>query len=170
MPLNQIPQPDTIEISDWLRLRKYDGNYELFLPGYRDPCVYQNSEGIFDESRIPDLGYVKGMCSYLDGVGELYFIEAKEGEIFVPIGDVTVKDENPPIAIWKDNYRGKGIGTLVMQTVICRLKALGFEKIKGSTVYKWNLASQKMHERLGFHRVRESEKEYFYDLEFSEPG
>ena len=165
MALKEFEQPEIIDISDSLRLRKYDGHYELFLPGYQNPVVYQNSEGIFDESRIPNLDYVKGMCTYLAKVGELYYIEVKENVTYVPIGDVTVKDENPPIAIWVDAYRGKGIGKLVMQTVIDRLKGLGFAKITGSTVYKWNTASQKLHEGLGFHRISEDEKEITYERE-----
>jgi len=164
MALKEFVQPEIIEISDSLRLRKYDGHYELFLPGYQNPVVYQNSEGIFDESRIPNLDYVKGMCSYLAMVGELYYIEAKENDAYIPIGDVTVKDENPPIAIWLDAYRGKGIGKLVMQAVIDRLRVLGFEKITGSTVYKWNEPSQKMHEKLGFHKVSDDEKEIIYEM------
>ena len=98
-------------------------------------------------------------------MGELYYIEAKDNGTYVPIGDVTVKDNNPPIAIWVDAYRGKGIGKLVMQTVIDRLKELGFAKIAGSTVYQWNTSSQKLHESLGFHRVSEDEKEIIYERE-----
>lgn len=165
MALKEFEQPEIIDINDSLRLRKYDGHYELFLPGYRDPVVYQNSEGIFDEGRIPDLEYVKRMCTYLARVGELYYIEAKENGTYVPIGDVTVKEENPPIAIWREAYRGKGVGRLVMEAVIGRLKELGSAKITGSTVYQWNSASQKLHERLGFRRVSEDEKEIVYERE-----
>ena len=165
MALKEFEQPEIIDINDSLRLRKYDGHYELFLPGYRDPVVYQNSEGIFDEGRIPDLDYVKRMCTYLARVGELYYIEAKENGTYVPIGDVTVKEENPPIAIWREAYRGKGVGRLVMEAVIGRLKELGSAKITGSTVYQWNTASQKLHERLGFRRVSEDGKEIVYERE-----
>ena len=165
MALKEFEQPEIIDINDSLRLRKYDGHYELFLPGYRDPVVYQNSEGIFDEGRIPDLDYVKRMCTYLARVGELYYIEAKENGTYVPIGDVTVKEENPPIAIWREAYRGKGIGRLVMEAVIGRLKELGSAKITGSTVYQWNTASQKLHERMGFRKVSEDEKEIVYERE-----
>lgn len=163
MALENHIQPDLIEITDTLRLRKYDGNYEVFLSGYRNPVVYQNSEGIFDETRIPDLAYVKGMCTYLAKAGELYYIEVKEEKAFLPIGDVTVKPENPPIAIWRDDYRQKGIGYQVMEAVISRLKKLGYEKITGSTVYQWNTASQKLHEKLGFYKVEENEKEIVYE-------
>lgn len=165
MPFPNIEQPSMIQINDSLRLRRYDGHYEKLLPGYQDPYVYQNSEGIFDETKIPNLNYVKGMCSYLDSVGEFYFIEAKENEAFVSIGDVTVKPENPPIAIWFSRYRGIGIGTLVMQAVIARLKALGYAKISGSGVFKWNTVSQHLHEKLGFMRVSETEDSFIYDLD-----
>lgn len=164
MAWSNVKQPDMIIITDTLRLRKYDGNFEQFLPGYQDPVVYQNSEGIFDDSKKPDLEYVQRMCGYLSGVGEMYYIEVKENGVFVPVGDVTVKPENPPIALWANRYRGRGIGYTVMQTVIARLKELGCEKITGTTVYKWNTASQKLHEKLGFQRVGEEDDEYVYEL------
>lgn len=163
-----IQQPEIIVINDSLRLRKYDGNYEIMLAGYQDPYVYQNSEGIFDEARKPDLDYVKGMCEYLDKAGEFYFIEVKENDSFISVGDVTVKAENPPIAIWMEKYRGVGIGTTVMKAVILRLKELGIYKITGSTVFKWNLPSQKMHQKLGFQCVDENKKEFVYDLNICE--
>lgn len=165
MPIPGVSQPEIIQLTGTYRLRRYDGRYELALPGYRDPVVYENSEGIFDENRIPDLDYVRGMCEYLDKAGELYFIEALEGGGYVPIGDVTVKDENPPVAIWRGEYRGKGLGTIVMRAVIDRLRELGYGKIRNSTVYKWNEGSLKMHLKLGFKVARETEKEFYLDLE-----
>lgn len=164
MPLKDIPQPDILQISDTLRLRKYGGDYSAFLPAYQTPYIYQNSEGIFDGKKRPDLNYVKGMCEYLDRNGELYLIEAKENGSFLVIGDVTVKSENPPIAIWLERYRGVGVGAAVMKTVIARLRELGFTEITGSTVYKWNLPSQKLHEKLGFQRTGEKENAYLYSL------
>ncbi len=164
MPLPNIPQPQLLPIVPGLRLRRYDGHYEIFLPGYQTPAVYENSEGIFDLEKIPDLGYVKGMCNFLESAGELYYIEIEESGAFVPIGDVTIKPQNPPIALWREEYRGKGIGRQVMQAVIARLRALGYEKISGSSVFRWNTASQRLHESLGFYRVGENEREFFYDL------
>ena len=165
MPLAGISQPEYIILTDTLRLHRYNGNYAAALAGYRDPVVYQNSEGIFDEARIPDLSYIKGMMTYLDGVGELYYIEAYENGTYLPVGDVTFKPENPPIAIWLERYRGVGIGTQVMRTLIERLRALGYKKICGSTVYKWNTASLAMHRALGFSVARETENEYILELD-----
>lgn len=167
MPLQNIKQPDIIQLTDTLRLKRYDGHYEKALIGYQNPYVYQNSEGIFDENKKPDLSYVKRMCEYLDQIGEFYFIEVLKEENYISIGDVTVKSENPPIAIWFDEYRQKGIATIVMQTVIQRLKNLGYQKISGSCVYKWNNASLRLHLKLGFQIVNESENFYILDLDLN---
>ena len=47
---------------------------------------------------------------------------------------------------------------------IKKLKELGYDKITGTTVYKWNLSSQRMHEKLGFVKVDENDDEYIYEL------
>jgi len=164
VPLGNRDQPEMIVVNDFLRLRKFDEDYAAMLSGYQDPYVYQNSEGIFDDAQKPDLDYVKRMYDYLSEAGEFYVIEVKENEKFVPVGDVTIKPENPPIAIWQERYRGQGIGLAVMETMIKRLKMLGFEKISGSTVFQWNIPSQKLHEKLGFCRAGETEEEIFYEL------
>lgn len=164
MAINNIEQPNIININESLRLIKYNGNYEIALSGYQDPYVYQNSEGIFDDTKKPDLEYIKGMFKWLNNNGELYYIQVKDGQDYISIGDVTVKDVNPPIAIWYEKYRFIGIGTKVMKTVIKRIKELGYEKITGTTIYKWNLSSQRMHEKLGFVKVDENDDEYIYEL------
>lgn len=163
MPLDHIIQPECIEIEQGLRLKKFDGDFEEMLQGYQDPVVYQNSEGIFEEDKIPNREYIKGMCAYLDRVGEFYFIQVLENGEYVSVGDVTIKSENPPIAIWQSKYRGIGLGTKVMKAVMNRLSNLGYEKITGTTIFIWNLESQKMHEKLGFYRVGETDKEYIYE-------
>ncbi|RKJ42200.1 GNAT family N-acetyltransferase [Acutalibacter sp. 1XD8-33] len=108
------------------------------------------------------------MCGYLDSHGELYFIEALENGAWTAIGDATVKPENPPIAIWRGDYLGRGIGRRAMQAVIARLRQRGCEKITGSTVYKWNQASLHMHQNLGFRIVGETEREYYLELDLSQ--
>lgn len=163
MPFDNIVQPEIIEIEHGLRLKKFDGNIDKMLEGYHDPVVYQNSEGIFDQEKIPDADYITGMCKYLENVGEFFFIQVLESGEYISIGDVTVKSENPPIAIWEKKYRGVGIGSKVMKTVIKRLSSLGYKKITGTSIFKWNTASQKMHENLGFYRVGETEKDYIYE-------
>lgn len=164
MPIRNIEQPIVIEVDENIRLLKFNGNYEIALSGYQDPYVYHNSEGIFDDAKKPDINYIKGMFEWLDNKGELYYIQVKDGQDYISIGDVTIKDVNPPITIWYEKYRFIGIGTKVLKTVIKRLKELGYEKITDTTIYKWNLSSQRMHEKLGFVKVDENEDEYIYEL------
>ena len=164
MPIRNIEQPIVIEVDENIRLLKYNGDYEAALIGYQDPYVYQNSEGIFDDIKKPDLEYIKGMFKWLNNNGELYYIQVKDGQDYISIGDVTIKDVNPPITIWYEKYRFIGIGTTVMKTIIKRIKELGYEKITGTTIYKWNLSSQRMHEKLGFVKVDENDDEYIYEL------
>ncbi len=37
MPIDHIPQPDILPISETLRLRKYDGTHDFALSWYTDP-------------------------------------------------------------------------------------------------------------------------------------
>jgi GNAT superfamily N-acetyltransferase len=165
MPIEQIKQPDTIQINDWLRLKAYNGKHDFALAWYQDQVVYYNSEGITDEKKIPDERYLDCMYVYLDAVGELYFIEVLENGKYRPIGDTAVKAKNPPIVIGEEVYRGKGIGKLVLQTVINRAREVGISKIHGTIVYDYNTASQKLHESLGYKCVGKSGNELIYELE-----
>jgi GNAT superfamily N-acetyltransferase len=129
MPFQNIQQPDFIEINETLRLRKYDGNYVIAIPWYQDELVRSFSEGIVDKSKRLDANYVSRKLSGLNLVGEEYFIEVLENGEFVPIGDVTLKEDDPPIEIGVPKYRGKGIGTKVMQALVCRAREIGIKKI-----------------------------------------
>ena len=46
------------------------------------------------------------MYEFLSTRGELYFIEVKENENWYAIGDVTLWEENLPIAIGDEEYWG----------------------------------------------------------------
>lgn len=164
MALPGIEQPDFLWIEDWLRLRKYNGDYQVAIKWYQDPVVYYNSEGITNQEKIPDENYVKGMYKYLSEAGECYFIEVIENGSFVPIGDITLKEENLPIVIGEGRYRGIGLGKKVMGAILRRAREVGIPKIRGSIVYTYNVASQKLHESLGFRIVEIRENEIEYEL------
>lgn len=165
MAYKDFVQPQIINIDNELRLRAYDGNYMQAVPWYQDEVVYYNSEGITDISKIPDENYVKRMYEYLNNNGELYFIEVLENGQFIPIGDVTLKEQNLPIAIGVAKYRGRGIGTRVMKAIINRAKEVGIKKFYGTIVYDYNIASIRMHESLGYKCVEIKGKEKIYELE-----
>ena len=165
MPYKDYVQPQIIITNNELRLRAYDGNYKQAIPWYQDEVVYFNSEGITDPSKMPDESYVKRMYEYLNSNGELYFIEVLENEEYNPIGDVTLKEQNPPIAIGVARYRGRGIGKEVMKSIIKRAREIGITKFYGTTIYDYNIASQRMHETLGYKCVEIRGKDRIYELE-----
>jgi RimJ/RimL family protein N-acetyltransferase len=150
MPIKGINQPEIIVIDETLRLKAYDGNYLLAFPWYQDEIVRKFSEGIIDPNVQLDENWVAKKLNALNSNSELYFIEVNERGIFVAIGDVTLQENNPPIEIGVAKYRGAGIGTKVMKTLIMRAKEIGIKKIYNTGCYADNIASQKMLENAGF--------------------
>lgn len=166
MALGTFEQTKIICIDCSLRLRAYGGNFRQAVAWYQDEVVYYNSEGITDASKIPDEDYVRKMYECLSSSGEFYFIEVLEGGEYVPIGDVTLKEENPPIVIGVPKYRGIGIGKRVMQAIIARARELGISRFYDTTIYDYNTASRKLYESLGFRcvGVRGNVRTYELDL------
>lgn len=150
MPFQGIDQPAIIEIDDGLRLRAYDGNHHVAFPWYQDDVVRRFSEGITDPAKRLDENWVAKKLNALSSSGELYFIEVREEGGFVPIGDVTLQENNPPIEIGVARYRGVGIGTKVMKAIVERARQIGIEKIYNTGCYEDNHASQRMLEKAGF--------------------
>ncbi|MGE5579626.1 MAG: GNAT family N-acetyltransferase [Bacillota bacterium] len=164
MTLVGIEQPQFVLIDGTLRLKAYDGDYRKAVTWYRDPVVYRNSEGIADAGKIPDGDYVRKMYEYLSTSGELYFIEVLEDGEFVSIGDVTLKGENPSIAIGVPRYRGIGIGKKVMMAIIARARELGIARFYGTKIYDYNTASRRLFESLGFKCVGVQGNTRIYEL------
>ena len=150
MPFRNIAQPEIINIDSSLRLRAYDGNFSIAYEWYQDDTVRKFSEGITDPDKRLDMNWVAKKLNALNNNGELYFIEVIENENFIPIGDVTLQENNPPIEIGVAKYRGIGIGTKVMKALITRAKEVGIKKIYNAGCYEDNTASQKMFENAGF--------------------
>ena len=161
-------QPNFIQIDESLRLRAYDGNHSIAVLWYQDDIVRKFSEGITDPNKRLDESWVALKLNSLSQSGELYFIEVLEGGKYVPIGDVTLQESNPPIEIGVARYRGIGIGTKVMQALISRAREIGIKKIYNTGCYEDNFASQKMLENAGFtlvhHDKEKRRKVYEIDL------
>ncbi len=164
MPIKNIEQPEIIVITNKLRLRKYDGVFDFALKWYQD------EETLLSVNNTPDkydMDRLKRMYTFLANQGEEYFIEIIEGETFVPIGDVTFWKDDMPIVIGEKKYRGKGIGKLVITTLINRAKTLGYGEIRVDEIYKFNISSQKLFESCGFTKYEETEKGYRYCYKIS---
>ena len=102
------------------------------------------------------------MYEYLNNQGELYFIEIKKGNKFIPIGDVTFSMNDMPIVIGEKSYRGIGIGTRVIEVLKERACKLEYKQLSVREIYEYNSASQRLFEKQGFNKVQKTEQGYSY--------
>ena len=96
MAIEGVEQPEILEINETLRLRRYDGAADFAFAWYQDPELVYLVDGV---KRPYDRETLYNMYDYLDQHGELYFIEARAGEGFAPIGDVAFSRTDLPIVI-----------------------------------------------------------------------
>lgn len=155
MPIQGIEQPEIIQIDSELRLRKFDGIYDFAFDWYQDVETVYMVDGVKNPYSRETL---KCMYEYLDKQGELYFIEVKAGNNFLPIGDVTFWKDDMPIVIGDKSYRGKGIAKRVIGRLIERGKELGYECLRVNEIYDFNAVSRKCFEGLGFRVYEQTEK------------
>lgn len=162
MPIEKINQPEIIDISSNLRLRKFDNNYNFTFDWYQDENTVRLVDGL--DAKKYDLDKLRKMYRYLDNIGELYFIEILENNKFIPIGDVTFCQQDIPIVIGDEKYRGKGIGKKVLEAIIRRGKELGYKELNVREIYTYNVASQKLFESVGFNKSGDTANGFSYKL------
>ena len=162
MPIPGIQQPDILTIDTTLRLKKVGNRFDFALPWYQDPETLMLVDGKTDPYDMPHLAE---MYRYLEQHGELYWIELREGESWRPIGDVTFWQEDMPIVIGDPACRGKGVGKKVIGALISRGKSLGYPALWVDEIYRWNPASRRCFESLGFRPCAVTEKGERYCLD-----
>ncbi len=161
--IRNINQPEIIFIDYKLRVRSpKKEEWSTAVPWYSNPKVMYYSEGAKD--KIYNIEEIIKMYEYLSNVGELYFIEVLEEMQWKSIGDVTLSEENIPIAIGEEAYWGKGIGTKVIAKLIERARAIGLNKISIPAIYHYNKRSQNLFKALGFIEIGENHNEKSYEL------
>ncbi len=164
MPIYGITQPEIIAVDDMLRLRKIDTDSDcsFALDWYQDEETLMLVDGV----KVPyDLDKLYRMYRVLEGMGELYWIEAKIDGEFTPIGDVTFCKEDLPIVIGPKAQRNKGIGRKVIAALAGRGRELGYPYLDVQEIYRYNLGSQRMFESVGFEKHEETEHGISYRLE-----
>ena len=155
-------QPKWIDIDASLRLKTpKKSEWKLAYPWYQNPQVMYLSEGV--KNKTYELEQIYNMYEFLSTRGELYFIEVKEEGGWVAIGDVTLAEENLPIAIGDEAYWGQGIGKAVIKALLKRAKFLGMTKISVPAIYHYNIGSQRLFESCGFKKVGENDTEKSYE-------
>lgn len=164
MSIASIIQPNYINISNEIRLRKYDGKIKFALCWYQDEETLMLVDGRYEPY---DMERLNRMYNYLNKQGELYFIEYKICDTYIEIGDVTFSEEDMPIVIGNKDYRGYGIGKKVVLKLIERGKDLGYKKLFVNEIYDYNIGSQKLFEGVGFEKYEQTIKGYRYCLDLS---
>ncbi len=164
MPIKGIKQPNQIDIDDYLRLNAYNGLFDFALDWYQDMESLKLIDG--DEAIPYTMERLQKMYEYLNDHGELYFIEKKINENYVPVGDVTFWKDDMPIVIAK-KYRNQGIGKKVVQCLIDRAKALGYKQIHIQQIYHYNIGSQKLFQGCGFKKTASTESGASYSLDIN---
>ena len=161
MPIENIPQPELLPVSDSLRLRKYDGNHDFALFWYLDPETVWLVDGDKD-LYTPEL--LSKMYTHQDTHGELYFIEVRGNDNWRPIGDVCLSTDDFAIVIGEKDLRGKGVGRAVASALVERARSLGWKQVRVGDVYDFNARSRHMFTSLGFREEAKTEKGHSYIL------
>lgn len=161
MAIPGIIQPDILEISVGLRLRRYDGRHVFALPWYQDEETVYLVDGI-RQPYTPER--LERMYTWLDEQGELYWIEVLTEEGWLPIGDVTFWRDDMPIVIGDRRYRGRGIGRQVVSALIRRGQGLGYDWLRVREIYDCNAASRRCFEAAGFRAYEKNAKGSRFEL------
>lgn len=160
MAIPGVEQPAYIQINDTLRLRRYDGAADFAFAWYQDPKLVYLVDGV---KKPYDRETLYNMYNYLDAHGELYFIEARVGEGYAPIGDVAFSQTDLPIVIGVPEYRGRGVGRQVILSLMERGRQLGFGRLGAREIYDWNPASIRCFTACGFAAVEKTDKGWRYE-------
>ena len=160
MAIPGVEQPAYIQIEDDLRLRRYDGTADFAFPWYQDVELVYLVDGV---RKAYGREYMYDMYTYLDAHGELYFIEALENGAWTPIGDVAFSQTDLPIVIGVPEYRGRGVGRQVIQTLMDRGRQLGFPTLGVREIYDFNIASIRCFTACGFKPVERTDKGWRYE-------
>ena len=118
----------------------------------------------------PDLQvYIEDFGKKRDDIGFVAEVDKKIiGAVWVRIMDDYghIDDKTPSFAIslYKE-YRGLGIGTALMKTMLCKLRQRGYRQAS-LAVQKANYAV-KMYQKTGFEIIDENEEEYIMICRFS---
>ena len=166
MTMVNLAQPDVILINSNLRLRAYDGHYQVAFSWYQDPELVYLVDG---KKGSYSLEKIKRMYEVLNQRGELYFIEVKQDDSWLPIGDVTFSENDLLIVIGVETYQSIGIGREVIGALIERARSLSYQRLWVQNIYDFNLSSKKLFTSFGFCPYEETDLGHRYVLDLLLP-
>lgn len=134
-----------IAISDDLYLTKYFPAYSVSLNWYLDK---ETVKMVDNSDTLYDLDQLKNMYDYLDKNGDLFYIVYKNKLI----GDCAVFDDNMVAIVIDKEYRGKGIASKVLESLISYARNKDY-KYLNAEIYEFNIVSRKLFAKHGFKNI-----------------
>ena len=146
-----------IQINSSLRLLPYflADHRDVALTWYQDVDLVELVDGVRSPYNVEKLN---SMYSYLEKHGDLFWIEFLEKGEWLPIGDVTLSQENLPIVIGNPAYQHQGLGRKVLSTLIDLARQRGWKELKVQEIYDFNHVSRRCFESFGFVESGSTEK------------
>lgn len=146
-----------IQINSSLRLLPYflADHRDVALTWYQDVDLVELVDGVRSPYNVEKLN---AMYSYLEKHGDLFWIEFRKKGEWLPIGDVTLSQENLPIVIGNPAYQHQGLGRKVLSTLIDLARQRGWKELKVQEIYDFNHASRRCFESFGFVESGSTEK------------
>lgn len=142
---------------DGLCLVKYFPAYRLSLPWYED----KETVKMVDNSEMSyDLNQLEKMYEYLNKNGTLFYIVYKNKLI----GDCAIFDDNMVAIVISKEYRGRKIGSKVLDMLISLAKETDLPYLKAE-IYDFNQVSRNLFKSKGFEKV--GKEMYMLDLKWN---
>lgn len=133
-----------------INLIDYFPAYDISLAWYKDPLTVKMVDGV---QRAYDLDDLIRMYTYLSGHGDLFYI-LYDNKL---IGDCAIFDDNMVALVIDKDYRGEGLGSLVLEKMIDFASNKGLRYLKAE-IYDFNEASIGLFRKFGF---KEAGKELY---------
>ena len=125
-----------------IKLIDYFPAYDVSLSWYKDPLTVKMVDGARKAYELDDL---IRMYTYLSKHGDLFYIEYDDKLI----GDCAIFDDNMVALVLDKDYRGKGLGSLVLRKLIDYAKDKGLRHLKAE-IYDFNESSFNLFSKFGF--------------------
>lgn len=132
-------------VDDEIVLVRYYPNYKTALAWYQDLDVCKQVD---NRDTVYDLGLLKGMYTYLNKHGDLFYVKYKNRLC----GDVCLQPSGEVNIVISKSFQNKHIGRRVMGEIIRLAKEQHMQQLHAE-IYSFNKQSQKMFQSMGFVKV-----------------
>lgn len=132
-------------VDDEIVLVRYYPNYKTALAWYQDLDVCKQVD---NRDTVYDLGLLKGMYTYLNKHGDLFYVKYKNRLC----GDVCLQASGEVCIVIAKPFQNQHIGRRVMGEIIRLAKEQHMQQLHAE-IYSFNKQSQKMFQSMGFVKV-----------------